>query len=1197
MGNSFFGGGDEQTPLKRSKTFVRTYMPPDARRKARFEYAEQVNTTTAYEASIDKFDYLIVFPFTEHKGPHQKPVMEDSSESGTERIAWSECRDIWKRIVTGTDDEKEEKVKHLKKFWKKRTGSAPEDSDFIRTKAWYTIAREAIIDELTTKSGLQCKLTSNGKNVFCRVRAPIKLLEMQADKTDYKLQFRPEIDPGSNDFFNRELLVRGENGEFQKVAVEKDEMEAELSRDEAMEILERLYKVGKISPNELGIKADETAARWTNRVHALERVADRVPVFNKYPCYGSFTTKEELRYLFQTYSSVRGKTIFRAKDRMFLTRSLLDSFFNLEMLTHDGVVSPYGIIPLHDASRGEKLTIEALARRWVRFWQGKATEVGAPCVTHEAYAEDKELWWLMRPFAQPLAEIREYFGEKIALYFAWLGFYTLALIVPLGFGLAMYGIEIIRGYKDVEDGYDWYLYGYYIFLVAWAEVYRSCWSRENMAINLMWGTRGFEKTESTRPEFRPEALERSYVTNEHEPTYPEWKRRAFAVVSYSVIIWVVILDLVFIGAIFLGEYILVTYYPWMDAWWMVWATSAALAVASLVAAKLFPFYATLLNDTENYATQTDYDDAFITKVATFQIVNCYFAGWFTIFGKEYVFDDCLDSCLADLRVLLYMVIACRTFWSLGTFVIPWTKSTFGPSIEKANLGYYCTTECCDKQGLAACCGKNCCGLGVDCSNLCSRMFCVPVHKKFDEESGHAGAGGESTNLVDDTEDDFQFMDELNRDVFEGVFYGYAEGALQFGYVMLFSIALPIFPAIALGENWVKVRVDAYKLCELCRRPPVQIAEDIGNWESFLNLLAVLGIVSSVGIVVFAGPNFASLDFFDKLVLFLGAEQVIIIFTVFLPMVFFWPWWLGVEFDMDPEPSWITDEIDRQEFICDKFINGNEDNDGALTLDSIKGQVSDHIDVDAINLYDLRKNITISEEEYREMEKLEAERRRWNRDLKTAKEQLQIVYKQETYNEISGVGETKAGLALGRVNIRLIQIEKLSRGENFDFNSNSKIKIRVNIRGLRAGSGDVVPKLGARGDSSVFQLDNGKAVMNTSMGPYAPVKTMDAEIVLYVIDCLAGEAIVAVGSVKLRELQDQAPVDKTLSLRVMQKDGTVGNTGDCRPRLFCTLTFQYSKVVPLRNKIYFAQDKLRGIEKQLVALKAGTARKDEDDDDA
>jgi hypothetical protein len=39
---------------------------------------------------------------------------------------------------------------------------------------------------------------------------------------------------------------------------------------------------------------------------------------------------------------------------------------------------------------------------------------------------------------QPLPEIRAYFGDKMAMYFAWLGFYT-TMLVPL----ALVGIVIV----------------------------------------------------------------------------------------------------------------------------------------------------------------------------------------------------------------------------------------------------------------------------------------------------------------------------------------------------------------------------------------------------------------------------------------------------------------------------------------------------------------------------------------------------------------------------------------------------------------------------------------------------------------------------------------------------------------------------------------------------------------------------------
>ena len=50
---------------------------------------------------------------------------------------------------------------------------------------------------------------------------------------------------------------------------------------------------------------------------------------------------------------------------------------------------------------------------------------------------------------QPLDHIREYFGERIAIYFAWLGFYTGWLLPAALVGLAvfLYGLVFIIGQK------------------------------------------------------------------------------------------------------------------------------------------------------------------------------------------------------------------------------------------------------------------------------------------------------------------------------------------------------------------------------------------------------------------------------------------------------------------------------------------------------------------------------------------------------------------------------------------------------------------------------------------------------------------------------------------------------------------------------------------------------------------------------
>ena len=88
--------------------------------------------------------------------------------------------------VPGTGKAKRDAVEQLAQFWKKRCGLYPKESDELLLLAWSTVAREAIIHTLISKSGLQVKLSANSKKIFCRIRAPVKLLEIQADKDNYR---------------------------------------------------------------------------------------------------------------------------------------------------------------------------------------------------------------------------------------------------------------------------------------------------------------------------------------------------------------------------------------------------------------------------------------------------------------------------------------------------------------------------------------------------------------------------------------------------------------------------------------------------------------------------------------------------------------------------------------------------------------------------------------------------------------------------------------------------------------------------------------------------------------------------------------------------------------------------------------------------------------------------------------------------
>lgn len=165
----------------------RFYKPPDKRFKERFDPEENLNFTSQLDAAIDKYDYLIVFPITE--GQWQIPKLEKTDRT-SDRVMWQDVERAWREGCPGTDEDKDQAIENLATFWKKRCGLYPEDDDELLRVAWLTVAREAIIDTLMKKSGLQLKLSAIPGSISCRLRAPLKLLELQADMENYRLQFR-----------------------------------------------------------------------------------------------------------------------------------------------------------------------------------------------------------------------------------------------------------------------------------------------------------------------------------------------------------------------------------------------------------------------------------------------------------------------------------------------------------------------------------------------------------------------------------------------------------------------------------------------------------------------------------------------------------------------------------------------------------------------------------------------------------------------------------------------------------------------------------------------------------------------------------------------------------------------------------------------------------------------------------------------
>ena len=124
------------------------------------------------------------------------------------------------------------------------------------------------------------------------------------------------------------------------------------------------------------------------------------------------------------------------------------------------------------------------------------------------------------------------------------------------------------------------------------------------------------------------------------------------------------------------------------------------------------------------------------------------------------------------------------------------------------------------------------------------------------------------------------------------FYEYNELALQYGYVVLFAVILPAAPFLALVNNIIEFRSDAFKTIYAQRRTRAEPADDIGPWAIALKMLSYAGLFCNLALLMI------TTDFFDelaavmpafetlgaRLVVILGVEHLLIFIKLFVDFV-------------------------------------------------------------------------------------------------------------------------------------------------------------------------------------------------------------------------------------------------------------------------------------------------------------------------
>ncbi len=171
-----------------------------------------------------------------------------------------------------------------------------------------------------------------------------------------------------------------------------------------------------------------------------------------------------------------------------------------------------------------------------------------------------------------------------------------------------------------------------------------------------WGMTDFENEEHDRPTFTGTKM-KSFVTGKEMTYFPSAEKSKRTFFSYFLISLMVLLVIACVACIFVMKfYMLITSSNGTVNSLGGPVTSVANAVQIQLLNYFYSELAVWLTLRENHRTDTQYEDALITKLFAFQFINSYASFFYIAFIKKLAGDPCqYNSCMAELSMSLAIV--------------------------------------------------------------------------------------------------------------------------------------------------------------------------------------------------------------------------------------------------------------------------------------------------------------------------------------------------------------------------------------------------------------------------------------------------------------------------------------------------------------------------------------------------------------
>lgn len=281
------------------------------------------------------------------------------------------------------------------------------------------------------------------------------------------------------------------------------------------------------------------------------------------------------------------------------------------------------------------------------------------------------------PWTLDTHQIRDYFGEKIALYFVFIGHYSWWLLIPGLIGLVFQIVVFATGNYSSPI-----LPFFSLIITVWAITMLEYWKREEHVKALFWGMTSFEDEEPDRPEYKGATIV-SFIDGDEMTYFPPTEVVSRFVNSQGVIACFVFMVIGVVTSIYVLRFSLQSS-----------VGSSASTIASIlntiqitVFNLIYRAAALMLTDSENHRTDTQYEDALIIKLFMFLFINSYASFFFLAFIASYLpppdgspsnfTGQCgASSCMVPLAINLAIIFGTRLVVNnVMALLLPYIKAT------------------------------------------------------------------------------------------------------------------------------------------------------------------------------------------------------------------------------------------------------------------------------------------------------------------------------------------------------------------------------------------------------------------------------------------------------------------------------------------------------------------------------------------